>query len=104
MVRDATDMVFMTMGHDHSADAFLVLAQERRVRQHHIHAVHSVAWEGQTGIHEHQVVAVLENTGVLTDLMQTPQRNHPQTRVLSLPGLCVVNHEKRLRKLFCVSR
>ena len=98
VVGDATDVVFMTVGDDHPADALLVLPQKTGVRQNHIHAVHAIAWEGQTGIHQHQIVAVLEHTGVLTDFMQSPQGNHPETRLLSLGGSCVVGHERRLLK------
>ena len=95
---DATDVVFMTMGDDHAADPLLVLAQEAGVGQHHIHPVHAVAGEGQTGIHQHQVIAVLEHTGVLADLVQTTQGNHPKAGLLPLAGSRVVGHEKRCVK------
>ena len=58
----------------------------------------------ETGVHQHQIVAVLEHTGVLADLMQTPQRNHLQAGFLRLAGSCVVRHEGNCRKLVCVSR
>jgi len=83
VVGDATDVIFMTVGHDHAADALLVLTQKARVGQHHIDAVHAIAGKGQAGIHQHQVIAVLEHTGVLADLMQSPEGNHTQTGLLS---------------------
>ena len=98
VVGNATDVVFMTMGDDHAADPLLVLAQEAGVREHHIHPVHAVAGEGQTGIHQHQVIAVLEHTGVLADLVQTTQGNHPKAGLLTLAGSRVVGHGKRCVK------
>ena len=77
-------MVFMTVGHDHAANALLVFAQEAGVRHHHVHPVHAIAGEGQTGVNQNQVVAEFKNTGVLSDLMQTTQRDHPQGGLLGL--------------------
>ena len=72
-----TDVVFMAMGHDHPANAFLVLTQKAGIGQNHVHTMHSVTGKRQSGIHQHQVVAVLEHAGVFADLMQTTQGDHP---------------------------
>ena len=100
-----TDVVFMAMGHDHAANAFLVLTQKAGVGQNHVHTMHSITGEGQSGIHQHQVVAVLEHTSVLADLMQTPQGDNPEAGLLFFAGSRVVSHEKNVsRKTVCVSR
>ena len=84
VVGDSTDVIFMTMGDDHAADPLLVLPQKGGVRQHNIHAVHPFGGEGESAIHQHQIIAVFEDAGVLADLMQTAEGNHPKTRLLSL--------------------
>ena len=84
VVGDATDVVFMTVGDDHAANALLVLTQEAGVRHHHVHPVHAVAGEGQTGINQNQVVAEFKNARVLSDLVQATQRDDPQGGLLSL--------------------
>ena len=84
VVGDATDVVFMTVGDDHAANALLVLAQEAGVWHHHVHPVHAVAGERQTGINQNQVVAEFKNTGVLSDLVQAAQGDHPQGGLLGL--------------------
>ena len=73
VVGNATDVVFVTVGHDHAADPLLVFPKEAGVGQHHVHAVHAVAGERQTGIHQHQVIAVLKNAGVLADFVETTE-------------------------------
>ena len=82
VVRNATDVVLVTVGHDHSADALLVLLEVAGVGHHDVHAVHPIAGEGEARIHEHDVVAVLEHAGVLADLVQATQGNHPQVGLL----------------------
>ena len=82
VVRDAADVIFVAVGDDHAADALLVLAQIAGVGHHHIDAVHAVAGEGETGIDEHQLIAVFEDAGVLADLVQAAQRNDAQALVL----------------------
>ncbi len=82
MVCNSTDVIFMTMGHDHAANPTLVFTQEAGVGHHYIHPVHPVTGECQTGIHKHQIVAVLEHAGVLADLMQATQWNHSETGLL----------------------
>ena len=84
VVGDATDVVFMTVGDDHAANALLVFAQEAGVRHHDIHPVHAVAGESQTGVNQNQVVAEFKNTGVLSDLVQAAQGDHPQGGLLGL--------------------
>ena len=78
VVGNATDVIFVTVGHDHAADAILVFLEIAGIRHHHVDAVHAVAGEGQTGIHQHDVVAVFEHASVLTDLVQAAERNHTQ--------------------------
>ncbi len=92
---DATDVVLMPMGDDHAPDPLLVLAQEAGVRQHHIHAMHAVAGESEAGIHQHQVIAVLEHTGVLADLVQAAEGDHPQAGLLAFRGSGTVGHGKK---------
>ena len=75
---NATDVILMTMGDDHSPDALLVLPQKARIREHDIDTVHAIAGKSQTSVNEHQIISVLEHTGVLADLMQTTKGNHPQ--------------------------
>ena len=82
MVRDSTDVIFVTMGHDHAPNPTLVFTQEAGVRHHHIHPVHAITGECQTRIHQHQVIAVLEHAGVLANFMQATEWNHTQTRLL----------------------
>ena len=78
VVGNATDVIFMPVGHDHAADPFLVLAQVAGVGQNHIHAVHAIAGEGQTAIHQHQVIAVFEDAGVLADFVEAAEGDHPE--------------------------
>ena len=95
VVGNATDVVLVTVGHDHAADALLVFAQIAGVGHHHVDAMHAITGEGQAGIHQHDVVAVLEHTGVLTDLVQAPEGDHPQF----LRGVCAgavgTGHERK---------
>ena len=83
VVGNATDVIFMAVGDDHASNALLVFAQEAGVREHNVDAMHAIAGKRQAGIHQHQVVAVLEHTGVLADLMQTAKGNHPQAGLVT---------------------
>ena len=100
VVRNTADVIFMPMGHDHSPDPLLVLAQEAGIRQNNIHTMHPIAGEGEAGIDQHQVIAVLEHTGVLSDLVQTAEGNHPETRLLTFRGSRTVRHEKEGKSTF----
>ena len=40
--------------------------------------MHAIAGEGQAGIHQHQVIAVLKDAGVLADFMQAAEGDHPK--------------------------
>ena len=82
VVGNATDVIFMTMGHDHAANPLLVFLEIAGIRHHHIDAMHAITGEGQSGIHQHDVVAVLENAGVLADLVQAAQGYYPQVGLL----------------------
>ena len=78
MVGNAPDVIFMAVGHDHAANPLLVFAQIAGVGQHHVDAMHAIAGEGETAIHQHQVIAIFKNAGVFTNLMQTAEGNDPQ--------------------------
>jgi len=69
---DTTNMILMAMGDDHAADSLLVLAQVTGIWQDNIHAMHSIAWESETTIDKHDVIAILEDTSILADFMQPP--------------------------------
>ncbi len=77
VMSNATDVIFMAMSHNHAANPLLVLTQKAGVRQHHIHPVHAITGESQTGIHQHQIIAVFENTRVFSNLMKAAKGNHP---------------------------
>ena len=79
---NATDVIFMAVGDDHAANPLLVFAQIAGVGQHHVDAMHAIAGEGKTAIHQHQVIAVFKNAGIFADLMQTAEGNHPQGGLL----------------------
>ena len=101
VVGNATDVIFVTVGHDHAADALLVLAQVAGVGHHDVDAVHAITGEGQAGIHQHDVVAVLEHTGVLTNFMQAPQGDHAQMGLLiglgAVDGAVGTGHRERAK-------
>ena len=78
VVGNATDVIFMAVGNDHAANPLLVFAQIAGVGQHHVDAMHAIAGEGETAIHQHQVIAVLEDAGVLADFMQAAEGDHPK--------------------------
>ena len=82
VVGNATDVIFVTVGHDHAANPLLVFLEIAGIRHHHIDAMHAITGEGQSGIHQHDVVAVLEHAGVLADLVQAAQGNYPQVGLL----------------------
>ena len=82
VVGNATDVIFMAVGHDHAANPLLVFAQIAGIGQHHVDAMHAIAGEGEAAIHQHQVIAVFKNAGVFADLMQTTEGNHPQGGLL----------------------
>jgi hypothetical protein len=79
---DATNMIFMAVGHDHSTDSLLVLTQIAGVGQNDIDAVHAIAWEGQSSIDKHDLIAILEHTGVLADFVEASQGDHTQGLLL----------------------
>jgi hypothetical protein len=85
----AADVVFVAVGNDHAPDPLLVLAQIAGIGQNNIYPMHAIAWEGQAGIHQHQIIAILEYTGVLADFMQSAQGDDPQAG-LSFAGIAVV--------------
>ena len=78
VVRNAADVIFVAVGDHHAADALLVLPQVAGVGHDDVDAVHAIAGEGKAGIHEHQLIAVFEDAGVLADLVQAAQGNDPQ--------------------------
>ena len=76
---NATNMIFVPMSDNHAANTLLIFLQITRIRHHNIDAMHAVTGEGKTGIDQHDVVAVFEHTGVLTDFVQTAKGDHPQS-------------------------
>ena len=101
VVGNTTDVVLVTVGHDHAADALLVLLEIAGVGHHDVHTVHAITGEGQAGIHEHDVVAVLEHTGVLADLVQATEGDHPQVGLLggAVTARGLRSHSEKGRRL-----
>ena len=84
VVRDPADVIFMAVGDDHAADPPLVFPQKAGVRHDHVDAMHAIAGEGQTGIHQDQIITKFKNAGVLADLMQSTQGNDLEGGLLGL--------------------
>ena len=73
-VRQAADVVLVTVGDEQALDAVLVLHHKGKVRDHHVHAVHLAVREHQTAVHDNHIAVALVDGHVLADFAQTAQR------------------------------
>ncbi|MFN9912643.1 MAG: hypothetical protein ACK53L_08665, partial [Pirellulaceae bacterium] len=67
----------------------LVLTKIAGVGQNDIDTVHAIAWEGQSSVDKHDVINILEYTGVLADFVKASQGDHTQSG--SLVGGCFLS-------------
>ena len=71
-------MVLVAVGNENAQDLTLVFNKVADVRNNHVDAVHVIVWESHAAVYNNNVVAILVNSQVLADLIETAQRNNFQ--------------------------
>ena len=74
-IGDGPDVVLMSVGDEDAPDLALVLDEIAHIGNDHVDAVHIVIREPHAAVHNDDVVAILIDRQVLTDLVQTAQRD-----------------------------
>ena len=77
-IGNGSDMVLVAVGHEHTPQLFLIFHQVGEVRDHQIHAIHILLRETNAAIDNDHILAVFQNCTVLTDLIQSSERNDLQ--------------------------
>ena len=77
-IGDAADVVLMPVGDEEAAQLLLVVDEIGDVGDHKIHAVHIVLGKAQAAVDHDHVLAVLEHGHILSDFIQSAQRNNFQ--------------------------
>ncbi|MNV31098.1 hypothetical protein D3C71_1223900 [compost metagenome] len=72
-IRQASDMVFVTMRQHNASYLVAVLRQIGNIRNNDINAEHILFWELQSRIHDDNVVTVLDYVHVFSDLTDSAQ-------------------------------
>ena len=73
-IRDRSDMVLMTVRDDHAANAIAVGLQIGNVGDNHIHAIEILIRETHAAVDEKNILTILVDSQVLSDLTQTAKR------------------------------
>ena len=77
-IRNRTDVVLVAVGDEHTPQLLLIGHQIGKIRDDQVHAVHILLREAHAAVHHDHVLAVLQDGDVLTDLIQTAQRDNFQ--------------------------
>ena len=77
-VGHGADMVLVAVGDDEAPELLPVLLQIGHVRDHHVDARHIVVRERQSAVDDHDVLPVLEEGHILSDLAHAPQGDELQ--------------------------
>ena len=71
-------MVLVSMGDKDTPDLALIFNKIADIGNDHVDTVHVIVREAHAAVHDNNVVAILVNSQVLTDLIETAQRNNFQ--------------------------
>ena len=77
-VGHGADMVLVAVGNDEAAQLLPVLLEIRHVRDHHVDARHVVVREREAAVDDDDVLPVLEEGHILSDLAHAPQGDELQ--------------------------
>ena len=77
-IGDGTDVVLVSVGDEQAPQFLLICRQVGKVGDHQIHAVHILFGETDAAVHHDHVLAVFQDGDVLSDLIQTAQRDNFQ--------------------------
>ena len=77
-IGNAADVVLVAVGDKDGPNAVPILNEVAEVGNDHVHPVHLVVWESHAHIHDDNVVAILIGGDVLSDLIETAQRDNFQ--------------------------
>ena len=72
-IRNAADVILVSVRKEHAADLVLVLDQISHVGDHKINAVHILVRESKTAVNDDDILPIFQNGHILTDLIQTAQ-------------------------------
>ena len=75
-IRYGAYMVFMTVCQHQTFDLVAVCYEIAEIRNDHIDAEHFVIWEAHSAIDDHYLIVVFQEGHVLTDLIETSDRNY----------------------------
>src|SRR5437588_8741095 len=70
-------MIFMTMRNKDAANALLFVVQVARIGDNQVNAKHFIIGEHQPGINNDDVVTILYDHHILSDLSQSSKRDQP---------------------------
>ena len=74
-VGDGADVVFVSVGDEHTPELPGICDDIGKVGDHQVHAVHVLLGEAHAAVHDDHVLAVLQNGHILSDFVQTAQRD-----------------------------
>ena len=77
-IGNGTDMVFMTVGNEEAPELLLVGHQIGEVGDHQVNAVHVFLGEAYAAVNDDHVLAIFQDGAVLSDFIQTAQRDNFQ--------------------------
>ena len=68
-VGDRADMVFVTVGNEHTSQLFCILHQIGKIRNDQVYAVHIFIGKSNTAVHNDHIPTVFQNSDILADLI-----------------------------------
>ena len=75
-VRKRTDVVFMSVRNENTADFVLILFQIRDIGNDEVDAGHFIIREAHAAVDDDDIVFIFQNGDILTDLFQTAEGNN----------------------------
>ena len=91
-------MVLVPMGNHNASNLFLILFQIGKIRNNQVNPQHISIRESHAAVDNQNILAIFINSQVLSDLIQTTQRNNAKGWFLSFAGSRIISAAASLRR------
>ena len=95
-VGKTADMILVSVGNDDTTELVGIAFHIGEVGQHDVHAGHFRIGESKTAVKNEHIIAALEHSHILADLVQTAQRNDTDGRAVLFTLLGVLHRSRFL--------